>query len=160
MAEVTKLLNNPFEKAQLEAELKGELELSLRFNIEGQIVRKLIEDAISQNYVIEVNDGEEDVYKGRDVALALAACFSTDEDYLLIYPQHPGTGRIGWVRLIYGNSGWDVMNDWLDTDTCNHWVKGASELADRLEKGHVTVEAHDLSELGTELDAADAARVA
>lgn len=141
MAEVTALLNNPFERAQLEAELKGQLELSLRFNIEGQIVRRLIEDGVKLG-TITVNDGEEDVYVGTDVDAALAACFSTDEDWLYLnLKRGPMEGVCdGWVRLIYGNSGWDVMNDWTASGPA--WVEGpgqALELSKQLEGGHVTV---------------------
>ena len=39
----------------------------------------------------------------------MAAMFSTDEDYLYV---HKGKEKAGWVRFIYGESGWDVICDY------------------------------------------------
>lgn len=141
MAEVSALLTNPFTKAQMEAELKGNLELSLRLNIEGQIVRKLIEDAISQGHGVTVNNGEEDAYAGTDVEQALAACFQTDEDYIELDKALEDEGYLsdGWVRLVYGNSGWDVISDYSANEITERAVAGAMELSRSLEGGHVTV---------------------
>lgn len=36
--------------------------------------------------------------------------FQTDEDFIYLYSQDGA--RCGWFRLIYGNDGWDVVNDY------------------------------------------------
>ncbi len=50
--------------------------------------------------------------------------FATDEDYIFVFSADAergvwgeGTGdgpgrQVGWVRFIYGNDGWDVINDY------------------------------------------------
>ena len=56
----------------------------------------------------------------------LDAMMTTDEDFLLL---HKGEGS-GWVRFVYGNSGWDVICDYtMDLETV---MAGASALADTL----------------------------
>jgi hypothetical protein len=36
---------------------------------------------------------------------------STDEDYLMVY--EPGKKeRLGWIHLVYGNDGYDVVSDY------------------------------------------------
>jgi hypothetical protein len=59
-----------------------------------------------------LNDGEEDVVKtSHDREKLKASLMTTDEDALFIH--RPGeTTSFGWVRLIDGNSGWDVVNDY------------------------------------------------
>lgn len=63
-------------------------------------------------FFITVNDGEEDVLlDSRDINAIFKAMMTTDEDYLLVSRETKST-RYGWVRFIYGNSGWDVINDY------------------------------------------------
>lgn len=47
--------------------------------------------------------------KSNDPEHIANALYSTDEDQLLFYK---GDEYMGWVRLIYGNDGWDVINDY------------------------------------------------
>lgn len=42
--------------------------------------------------------------------------------------------RIGWVRMIYGNDGWDVMADY--TTNLEDVLTDANKLADKLEEQH------------------------
>jgi hypothetical protein len=66
-----------------------------------------------------VNDGEETtVHHSRDASAIEAALFTTDEDYIYVYidDEDPIDLRPDyWVRLVYGNDGWDVISDYSVT---------------------------------------------
>ena len=75
--------------------------------VEKLIAKQCIVDLLAAGCKITVFDGEETtLVDSTDAAAILSAMFTTDEDYL-----HT-TGPIGWVRFIYGNDGWDVINDY------------------------------------------------
>lgn len=96
-------------------------------DIEKQIVRKVIKDAIEAGFSLTVYDGEEYVLTGsRDSAAVLRAMFSTDEDTLYFR----SVSKVGWVHFVYGNDGYDVISD--HTTNLSDLLSGAMELADRL----------------------------
>lgn len=81
---------------------------AVRF-VEKIIVRKCIAELLRNGFTISVSDGEETVLKwSLDAKAIFAAMFTTDEDRL---HMHRGAFR-GWVQFIYGNNGWDVINDY------------------------------------------------
>lgn len=60
-------------------------------------------------YSISVYDGQDTtVTKSRDEAEIMGAIMTTDDDVLRVYGRD---GKVGYIRLIYGNDGWDVMAD-------------------------------------------------
>lgn len=84
--------------------------------IERLVARQCIADLLAAGFVVSVNDGEETTLaKSTDTAAIVAAMFTTDEDWFYLrdtrYPDAP-EGHHAWVRFIYGNSGWDVINDY------------------------------------------------
>jgi hypothetical protein len=82
-----------------------------RIAIERHLAQLAAETLINAGYQVTVNDGEEDVLEySTNVQAILDAMFSTDEDYLFATQAGPA-GQKGWVRFIYGNSGFDVIND-------------------------------------------------
>lgn len=103
----------------------------MRREVETKIARAAAEAVIAAGFSIIVNDGEEDV-TGRlaDVDQVLAAMFTTDEDYMVVC-QRAGQvagSQHGWIRFIYGNDGWDVINDY--TTNLGAVLKPVNELAD------------------------------
>src|SRR5262249_6577904 len=95
--------------------------------LEERIASVIIEDALAAGYLLSVYDGEDYVLvRSKDKVAVLAAMFSTDEDYLVVY--RPGQRRAGWVRFVYGNSGLGGVCDY----TCNleHIMAGGEALAD------------------------------
>jgi hypothetical protein len=100
-----------------------------RQEIERQIARKVISDALAAGYAIDVFDGEDyPLKKSTDAEAIFAAMFSTDDDRLFLRKDDK---IVGWVWFIYGESGWDVINNY--TVNLEDVLKGASELAEQLE---------------------------
>jgi len=66
----------------------------------------------------------------------MRAIMTTDDDMLLFNASTasgaPEDKMVGWVRLIYGNDGWDVVNDY--TTNLETLMAGATALADKLEE--------------------------
>lgn len=85
---------------------------SLIRDMEERVAAMVIETASAAGYELRVMDGEEIVTpRTADKETLMKAMFSTDEDYLFFYK--PGVKeRCGWVRFIYGNDGYDVINDY------------------------------------------------
>lgn len=97
-----------------------------RIRCEERIAKRIIRDMLKAGYSISVNDGEETtLLKSKNLKAIIEAMFTTDEDYLLITKQ----GFKGWVRFIYGNDGWDVVNDYTTNlepimAPINEWSEG------------------------------------
>ena len=113
------------------------MKVETRQKIERQIARRAAKDLIAAGYKVAVFDGEEIALEAStDVRAIIAAMFSTDEAYPLAMP--PGEGgkltRAGWVRFIYGNTGFDVINDY--TTNLETVLAGTNALADQLESKH------------------------
>lgn len=89
-----------------------------RMLLERAIVRRTIIALLGAGYEIMVHDGEEVVLSGsKDAKAIFGAMFGTDEDVLHVSTASPQPGgarlvRSGWVRFVYGNDGWDVINDY------------------------------------------------
>lgn len=103
-----------------------------RQKVERAIARRVIADLIAAGYALSVDngaDGDEGNVRdyetlSRDPVKVFDRMFQTDEDYIFVWEAkgakahyaaaHSGKeekGKVGWVRFIYGNSGWDVIND-------------------------------------------------
>lgn len=110
-----------------------------RIVIERSIVRRAVTDilAASPCYRILVHDGEEvALERSRDLGAIMAKIMATGEETLFLY-QPSGIAdacyvRMGWISLIYGNDGWDVIADHSDNEITNKLLAGASEYADQL----------------------------
>jgi hypothetical protein len=108
------------------------MNVKTRQTIERRIIRRIVTDAIGAGHFVSVHDGEETtVARSRDVRAIMAAIMTTDDDVLL-FSASPTEKAFGWVRLIYGNSGYDVVNDY--TTNLEPIMAGATALADKLEE--------------------------
>jgi len=76
-----------------------------RIAIERKIVTALIDRALAEGYELAVDDGDERHPWTRDRAEVLDTIMNTDEDYLYMRKD----GACGWVFLVYGNAGYDVI---------------------------------------------------
>ena len=85
---------------------------SLIHRAEKEIAVEAIKALLKHGCRLTVFNGEDDeITMSTDPDAILGAMMTTDEDYLIVH--HPvGDERIGWVRFVYGNDGWDVINDY------------------------------------------------
>ena len=92
------------------------MNVKVRQNIERMIAHQVIDSLLEAGYLLGVNDGEETtVHNSRDAKAVKAALMTTDEDYIFVYIKGDDKKDVRpqyWVRLIYGNDGWDVINDY------------------------------------------------
>lgn len=82
-----------------------------RQQVEQTIARAVVDALLKAGFSLGVKDGEKIVlHHSKNEAKLLDALFNTDEDYLFVYVK---SGRPDyWVRFVYGNDGWDVINDY------------------------------------------------
>lgn len=107
--------------------------LATRIRAERRMARALVNTILERGYLISINDGEDWVVRrSADKAAIMLALFSTDEDEIHLRGQ--AGDKAGWFKLIYGNSGWDVVSDYSDNEVCNRIWDGVVEpLATRIE---------------------------
>jgi hypothetical protein len=108
------------------------MSVKLRQELERRIVTQVIDSALAAGYQLSVDDGEEiTVKRSVNKEEILAAMFTTDEDRL--HFSRPGDTNLnelsGWVYFVYGNDGYDVVNDY--TTNLEEVMKLANELADK-----------------------------
>jgi hypothetical protein len=86
------------------------MSVKARIELEQRIVKMTIDAGLKAGYTLGVYDGEEfTVQNSKDADEIFGAMFTTDEDTLCFYNE--GGARIGWVFFVYGNDGYDVIND-------------------------------------------------
>lgn len=81
----------------------------MRQAVEAKIVKAVVKEALRHGYSLRVDDGERLHVITKTAQTALDALMETDEDTLFLYR---GSQRVGWVRFVYGNDGWDVISDY------------------------------------------------
>ncbi len=79
-----------------------------RAYIELQIVNELIAAAAKAGYALRVQEYEDDGETDYDVRSAI---FNLDDAHVIVCDSVSGAG-IGWVRLVMGNDGYDVVSDY------------------------------------------------
>ena len=115
--------------------------LKMRIAVEQFIAQKLCETLIIAGYALTVNDGEDDVVvKSCDAWTCVKAMFSTDEDTIFAYKKNEDGNFInkGFVKLIYGNDGHDVINDY--SLALEHDIRPVEQWADFIEAGDYVID--------------------
>jgi hypothetical protein len=105
-----------------------------RVIVERAIIRRAITDVLAAGYLVRVHDGEDWACEPTlDLGVLMAAIMATDEEKLVVY-RHDSKGAKwvphGWIFLVHGNDGWDVINDY--TTNLEDVLKGATELGDAI----------------------------
>ena len=92
------------------------MSVKMRQLVEREIAHQVIVDLLKAGYLLGVYDGEEvTIHHSKDAKKIMAALFTTDEDYVFVYVKGDDKKDVRpqyWVRLVYGNDGWDVINDY------------------------------------------------
>jgi hypothetical protein len=81
--------------------------------IETKIVDALLTELFDNGLRVNVNNGgdtNELPEPTRDKDKVMETLFATGEDTILVYTKEGK--RIGFVSLVYGNGGWDVISDY------------------------------------------------
>ena len=81
-----------------------------RLAIERDVVTVLVDTLLAQWYQLQVVNGEDEHKATRDRATVLEQLGEVDDEYIRVVK--PAAHFVGWVRLVYGNSGYDVINDY------------------------------------------------
>ena len=93
------------------------MSVRIRQFIERQIIGAFLESVIGAGHDVTVYNGEEFTLKNSTIpADIMRELMTTDQDNLFINARFDGfgglSGLLGEVALIYGNSGYDVINDY------------------------------------------------
>jgi hypothetical protein len=106
-----------------------------RIAIEKAIYARIVQDALIMGYKVSINNGGDDdeyeLEQSSDYFDIVGAGYLTDEDTLEFYLDDK---YIGFVYLVYGNTGWDVINNYTATQGIEAILKGAEDLANYLER--------------------------
>jgi hypothetical protein len=104
--------------------------------MERDIIRTIIEDAFESGCSIVIDNGEDKSErftmnllhntKAECVDEVMNEINQTDEEYLIFYY---GGSKIGWVQLVYGNTGFDVVCDHTQSTEMERLLSRAMALA-------------------------------
>jgi hypothetical protein len=107
------------------------MSVKMRQEVERKIVTRLLKDAVAAGYWISVDNGEDEPTKNsQNIRKILKFMFQCDEEriYLHASEDEPLIYE-GWVYLVYGNDGWDVIADY--TTNLQHIMAGADKISDK-----------------------------
>lgn len=99
------------------------MSVKMRQEVERRIVERLVDDVLATGRRIAVSlergyDTDECLLGSRDKKRIMEEAFAGDECHLFVQPPEGETlegGKIvseGWVYLVFGNEGWDVISDY------------------------------------------------
>ena len=90
------------------------MSIKMRQLVEREIAHQVIVDLLKAGYLLGVYDGEEvTIHHSKDAKKIEAALFTTDGIFVYTKGDDKKDSRPQyWVRLVYGNDGWDVINDY------------------------------------------------
>lgn len=82
-----------------------------RIAVEQEIVTKVVDAMLQAGYCLQTDvlDDPRPTVPTSDRTEILAEMMAVDDEFLGVYH---GSDRIGWVRFVYGNDGWDVVSDY------------------------------------------------
>ena len=97
--------------------------------VEKRIVRSVVRDAFKAGYTIGIDNGgnDDEEIKPKNEKEAMKEVMATDDERIYFYK---GEKAIGWVYLVYGNDGWDAINDY--TINLEEVLKDTLELTEKL----------------------------
>lgn len=118
------------------------MSVKMRQEIERKIIKAFVTQAIEAGYNITVDDGEEyPLRNSTSVSEIMKAIMTTDEDRLWIDAKlthsylenlkedvYYVNSALGWVYLVYGNDGWDVIADY--TTNLEHLMTEADKISE------------------------------
>lgn len=110
-----------------------------RIRVEETIAKAVIKDLLAAGYAISVDNGgdEFELTCSTDENAILAEMSATDDEHLYVHRMEGDKFNkrqtCGWVYFVYGNDGWDVVNDY--TVNLESALVGMHEATKRAEEG-------------------------
>lgn len=101
-------------------------ETRVRQSVERLVIEHLVKNLIANGLYVSLSyDGGEtfEVTKTRNANDIMKHIMACDEEHLFVYDDE-GTHLLGWIFLVYGNGGWDVISDYstrLEDDVKPTW---------------------------------------
>jgi hypothetical protein len=116
------------------------MSIAIRQEIERKIVSSFVQAALAKGYRLAVSlergyDTDEMLLGSRDRRKIIEEAFAGDEAHIFVQPAEGNTVQdgqvvsIGWVYVVLGNDGWDVISDY--TTNLEPLMAGANKLADK-----------------------------
>jgi hypothetical protein len=106
------------------------MSVKMRQEVERKIATAVIDAALAAGLKLNVDNGgdtEELVEPSDKKHEILEAMFAADEDRLYFYRSGDKV-PFGWVYFVYGNDGWDVVNDY--TTNLEQYMTEANKISD------------------------------
>ena len=112
------------------------MNLETRINIETRIAKAIVKSAITKGYSVTIDngggwDGDYEVEKETNLTKAYKALRATDEDTIIF---NKGPQKVGAVKLVYGNDGWDTIADYSISYEVHEILEPATAIADKFER--------------------------
>jgi hypothetical protein len=125
------------------------MDLKVRIAVERYIVDLTVDTLLKAGYLLAVDNGGDqlEVSPTHDAAKLKAGLMLADEETLLVRVKQPGTGVRSFVRFIYGNDGWDVINDY--GVSLEAMLKPVNDVCDRIGDGDLGAIAEALGKVTT-----------
>lgn len=116
------------------------MSVKMRQEVERKIVRKFVQDALAKGLRLSVSlargyDIEDMLLGSRNEAKIMDEAFAGDECHIFVQsPDGPLVEKgvvlsKGWVYLVMGNDGWDVISDY--TTNLEDLLNGAMEISNQ-----------------------------
>ena len=108
-----------------------------RQRVEQTIALTAAQVLLDAGFSLGVHDGEElTIHHSKSIEKIKAALFTTDEDCLYVYRKgNPKDTRPdGWVHLIYGNDGWDVISNYSSVDLLDKYLGDGTAVQKLIDK--------------------------
>jgi hypothetical protein len=89
--------------------------VKMRQLVEREIAYAIVDSLLEAGFSIAIDNGDNngnefEIAKTRNRRAIKGALAQTDDEYLFVYTSNDK--QYGWVRLVYGNDGWDVLSDY------------------------------------------------
>ena len=112
--------------------------------MEKRIVRQFVKDTLAAGYRLGVSlergyDTESMLFSA-DSKKIMDEAFAGDEAHLFIVPSDEPqivdgqVNAVGWVYIVLGNDGYDVISDYSDNEITDELLADANALAESLDK--------------------------
>lgn len=111
-----------------------------RIVMERAVVRHAVKEifAYGPDYLVRVHNGDDFACTHtRDLRVVMEAIMQTDEEHIYVYKKTGALAKrgfpltkIGWMFLVYGNAGWEVICD--HTLTLGEMLRETDKYTDKL----------------------------